>query len=55
MFKFVLHQSEHHFFNNDGMHDELVDSMSIRNILYLYIMRIYGVDQSDEFDYQVVN
>ena len=54
MFKFVLHQSDHHF-NNEGLHDELVDSMSIRNILYLYIMRIYGVDQSDEFDYQIVN
>ena len=29
--------------------------MSIRNILYLYILRIYGVDNSDEFEYKIVN
>ena len=27
----------------------------VREILYLYILRIFGVDQSDEFDYKIVN
>jgi hypothetical protein len=56
MQKFVLKNSTH-LFNNDGLFpdEELVDSMSIRNILFLYILRIFGVDNSDEFEYKIVN
>ena len=56
MIKYVLKNSNH-LFNNDGLFpdEELVDSMSIRNILYLYILRIFGVDNSDEFEYKIVN
>ncbi len=54
--KYVLTNSPH-MFNNDGLFpdEELVDTMSIRNILYLYILRIFGVDNSDEFEYKIVN
>ncbi len=56
MMKYVLTNSPH-LFNNDGLFsdEELVDTMSIRNILYLYILRIFGVDNSDEFEYKIVN
>ena len=55
IFKFVFENADHQF-NNDGLFDEEeVDSNAIRDILYLYILRIYGVDQSDEFEYEIVN
>ena len=56
MIKYALSSSTH-IFNNDGFFpdEELVDSMSIRYILYLYILRIFGADNSDEFEYKIVN
>lgn len=35
--------------------DVPLDSQGIKEIMYLYILRIFGVDQSDEFDYGIVN
>ncbi len=50
MFSFVMHTSAQSYSGSQEL-----DNLSIRNIVYLYIQRIFGVDQSDQFDYQTVN
>ena len=46
-------QKADYVFSNDELKQS--DSQMIRNCVLLYILRIFGIDQSEEFDYHLVN
>lgn len=51
----LLDQAFKHTFKCAQFSDSLLNESPISEVLSLYLLRVYGVDQSEEFDYQIVN